>query len=79
MRTTIQLDEHLHKQAKEYALSRGQTFAALVEDALREKLAARAEAGDKKTVRLKTVTGYGIQPGVDIDDNASLLDLMDAK
>lgn len=78
MRTTIQLDDHLHELARQYALANGRTFASLVEEALREKLAKRNVKGKKVCVKLKTVGGRGIQPGVDLDNNAALLDLMDS-
>ena len=31
-----------------------------------------------KPVRLKTVNGDGVRPGVDLDDTAALLDLMES-
>lgn len=79
MRTTIQIDDNLHKIAKEYALSKGQTFTELVEDALREKLLSRAKTRKKTPVKLKTVGGNGLHRGVDLDDSASMLDLMDTE
>jgi hypothetical protein len=79
MRTTIHLDDNLHKLAKEYALSHGQTFTELVENALREKLMAKADARKRAPVKLKTVGGRGLHRGVDLDDSASLLDLMNSE
>ncbi len=77
MRTTIRLDEQLLKKAKEYAMANGKTFTATVEEALREKLMERPSAKTKRTIKLKTVNGKGIKPGIDLDDSASLLDFMD--
>lgn len=77
MRTTIQLDDHLHELARQYALANGRTFTSLVEEALREKLMKRTPKAKKACVKLKTVGGKGIQHGVDLDNNAALLDLMD--
>lgn len=77
MRTTIQLDDHLHEMARRYALNSGRTFASLVEEALREKLAIRTKRVGSTRIRLKTVGGRGILRGVDLDSNAALLDLMD--
>lgn len=77
MRTTIQLDDHLHELARQYALANGRTFASLVEEALREKLLKRDTKPKKVRVKLRTVGGKGIQPGVDLDNNAALLDVMD--
>jgi len=78
MRTTVRLDEHLLKQAKQYAAASGKTLTAVLEDALREALARRNTATPRKSVRLRTCDGTGVLPGVDIDDSGSLLDLMES-
>ena len=44
MRTIISLDDDLHRRAKAYAAKTGTTLTALVEEALRAKLAARPRA-----------------------------------
>ena len=77
MRTTIRLDDQLLAKAKKYALSRGTTFTAIVEDALREKLMERSPAKKQSAVKLKTVNGKGTHAGIDLDDSSSLLDVMD--
>lgn len=77
MRTTIRLDDQLLEKAKQYALAHGTTFTAIVEDALREKLMARPPAKKQSNTKLKTVNGNGVNPGIDLDDSASLLDAMD--
>jgi hypothetical protein len=76
MRTTVRLDEHLLQQAKQHAVASGMTLTAVLEQALRESLARRPAAGRLAPVRLKTFRGSGVRPGVDLDDSASLLDLM---
>jgi len=54
-------------------------------DVLRRGLAAleaqtrHAAAGRAEARPLPTFAGEGLQPGVDLDDTASLLDLMDAR
>jgi hypothetical protein len=77
MRTTVRLDDHLLAQAKKHAAETGKTLTSVLEQALRESLARRSslKAG-AKPVRLKTVKGSGVRAGVDLDDSASLLDLM---
>jgi len=77
MRTTIRLDEQLLEKAKQYALTHGTTFTATVEDALREKLMNRTVYKKKAPIKLKTVKGNGINAGIDLDDSASLLDVME--
>ena len=75
MRTTVRLDDELLTRAKRAALERGTTLTAVIEDALRRALApglARSES-----VVLPSFRGDGLQPGVDLDDSANLLDVMD--
>ena len=76
MRTTIRLDDQLLEKAKQYALAHGTTFTAIVEDALREKLMNRPLTKKQSHVKLKTVKGKGVNAGIDLDDSASLLDVM---
>jgi hypothetical protein len=79
MRTTIRLDEELLKDAKRAAADSGRTLTQLIEDSLREKLARSRETKKRKKVVLPTFKGNGLQPGVDLDDSAALLDLMEGK
>jgi hypothetical protein len=78
MRTTIRMDDQLLREAKEYAARKGMTLTRLIEDAVRELLARSRQARVREPVCLPTFDGEGLQPGVDLDDTASLLDLMDA-
>ena len=77
MRTTIQLDDQLLLEAKQYAAQTGRTLKAVIEDALREALARTEATRPQIRVPLKTFRGRGVQPGVDLDDTSSLLDLME--
>ena len=76
MRTTIRLDDELLARAKRDALARGLTLTAVIEDALRRTLVPERDR-PRAPLDLPTVRGDGLQPGVDLDDSASLLDLMD--
>ncbi len=78
MRTTVRLDERLLAEAKKYAAESGRTLTSVLEDALRQTLARRRARPRAKPIRLKTVTGNGVRPGVDLDDSASLLELMES-
>ena len=78
MRTTVRLDEHLLAEARQYAAKSGRTLTAVLEDALRETLARRRAPGKRKSVHLRTMKGSGVRPGVDLDDTASLLELMES-
>lgn len=79
MRTTIRIEDHLLGQAKKLAAATGRTLTQVIEDALREVLARRRATPRRGAVRLPTVAGQGVQPGVDLDDSAALLDLMDRR
>ena len=76
VRTTIRLDDDLLARAKRAAVDRGTTLTAVIEDALRRALAP-TPAAPREVVTLPTFKGDGLQPGVDLDDSAALLDVMD--
>jgi len=78
MRTTITLPDELLAQIKRLAAASRSTVTALIEDALREALAKRRGRRQNKRVDLKTYGKQGLLPGVDLDDTASLLDLMES-
>lgn len=78
MRTTIRLDDDLLREAKQHAAATDRTLTSLIEEALRALLARShrdAELPDRVT--LPTHRGDGLQPGVDLDDSAELLTLME--
>lgn len=76
MRTTIRLDDGLLRQAKEIAARSDRSVGAVIEEAVRESFARRARDSREGRVALPTFRGRGLQPGVDLDDSAGLLDLM---
>lgn len=77
MRTTLNVDDTLMQEVKVLARRSGKTLTAVVEDALRERLARRAVPVRRAKLKLHTVDGHGLQPGVDLDDSAGLRDIMD--
>ncbi len=77
MRTTVKLDDRLLAEAKQVAARSGGTLSEVIEDALRQVFARRATGTARKPVKLRTFRGTGLQPGVDLDSSAALLDLMD--
>jgi hypothetical protein len=77
MRTTVRLDDQLLRRAKQYALAHGETLTAVLERALRELLARREAPKPIKRLELVTFKGRGIRAGVDLDDSASLMDVME--
>lgn len=77
MRTTLRLDDDLLYRVKQLALQSGKTMTVVIEDALREVLARQDSTQVRKPARLTTVSGNGLQPGVDLDDSARLLAVME--
>jgi hypothetical protein len=77
MRTTIRIDDELLAEAKKRAADRRTTLTALIEDSLRESLARRTPREIRKPFRIKGFGRGGLQPGVDLDDSAALLDRME--
>jgi len=75
MRTTIRLDENLLRELKEVALATETTMTSLIEQALREALARRKEPVRQAPSLPRFNSPF--QPGVDLDSNERLLDLMD--
>jgi predicted transcriptional regulator len=77
MRTTVRLSDQLLAQAKKRAADSGRTLTAVIEDALRQSLQRRPAAKRPSSVKLRTVKGSGVRPGVDLDDSSALLDAME--
>lgn len=78
MRTTVRLDDALLNQAKREAAKRNQTLTSLIEQGLPLVLAeSRSTRSKRPRVVLPTSGKGGLQPGVDISNNAALLDLME--
>jgi hypothetical protein len=77
MRTTIRIDDQLLVEAKKLAATTGRTLTAVIEDALRAAIAQTPPSRRRPRTKLTTYRGRGLQPGVDLDDAASLLDLME--
>jgi hypothetical protein len=76
VRTTIDLPDDLLTAAKERAAREGRSLSEVVADAVRSSFSRTAPA-DREPFELPTFNGGGLQPGVDLDDSAALLDLME--
>jgi len=76
MRTTVRLDPALMAEVKRLAASTNRTLTAVIEDALRE-VVARRQRRSRRPVSLTVFDGNGVRPGIDIDDTAALMDVMD--
>ncbi len=77
MKTTLHIDDRVAAAAKRYAQAEGTTLTAVVNNALKQFLMPKARAAkEHHELRLKT-RATGPQPGVDLEDRASLYDMMD--
>lgn len=77
-RTTIRLDDHLLAKVKELAARSNRTMTAVIEDALREVIARQNQPQTPThELDLPTYGQGGLRPGVDIDNSAALLDIME--
>lgn len=77
MRTTIRINDQLLRDAKALAANMGCSLTSLIEDGLRQKLAHQTTDSGQNPIKLKTVSGRGLRPGVDLDDSAKMLDLLE--
>ena len=74
----MRLDDELLREAKRYASENDMTLTALMDEALREKLARGVRPTKTAAPELPTYRGHGLQQGVDLGDSAALLDLMES-
>lgn len=78
MRTTIMLPDELYRDVKATAAGQGRTVTSFVEEALRTALRVLDEPPPREPYVIRPFGGGGLMPGVDLDDNSALLDLLDA-
>lgn len=79
MRTTVRLPDDLLKAAKQHALDTDRTLTEVIEHALRLSLSLDDGNMVREPVVLPTYGSGGLRPGVDLDDSAALLDLMEGE
>ena len=78
MRTTIDVNDTLLRAVKTHAAREHQTLKETFERALRAYLTRPAQAPTEAPL-IPVFRGQGIQPGVDLTDNAALQAIMDAE
>ncbi|MDA1128212.1 MAG: DUF2191 domain-containing protein [Chloroflexi bacterium] len=77
MRTTIRINDQLLREAKAHAALMGCSLTSVIEDALRQALSPQTASPRRDRITLTTVSGRGLRPGVDLDDSAKLLDMLE--
>ena len=75
--TTVRLNPAITRRAKAYAKANDLTFTAVMERALAAYLAQPRSGSRTAKVRIPSSGTGGVLPGVNLDDNAQLLDIMD--
>ena len=78
MRTTINLDDDLLREAKKQAALSDRSLSAFITDAVREAVAVRTSGEEAEPVHLVTVKGE-LLPGVNYDSFASMNDLAESR
>ena len=76
MKTTLNLNDQILRQAKGQAERDGLTLTKFVEDALREKLMAGNDRRPPFRLKMTTVRGFA-PPNVDVSDREALYDVLD--
>jgi Ribbon-helix-helix protein, copG family len=79
-RTTIRLDDELMDQVRREAERRNATVTSLLEQGLRLLLAqSQSRVARARVVLPVSPRRGGVLPGVDLDDSASLLDIIEGR
>lgn len=78
MRTTLDFDERLLREAKKRAAETGETLTSLIERSLRAYLQPRADRAKKYRLRLLVKKGRPV-PGVHWDDRDSIYERMEGR
>ncbi|MBJ7347235.1 MAG: hypothetical protein JHC87_01540 [Thermoleophilaceae bacterium] len=74
-RTTVTLDAHLLQDVKQRAAKQAVTLSEYVEESLRIRILKQAEPSGP--IVFHTIPGGHLQPGVNINNNASLQEILD--
>ena len=77
MRTTIRMNDNLLKQAKIEAARRHISLTAFIEEAVEQKLHAAVGVEVVNDFEIITYGSGGVNKGVDLNDSAALLDMME--
>jgi hypothetical protein len=79
-RTTVRLDDALLGRARKEAERRGVTLTSLIEQGLELALRRPLTISEHERVRLPVSQARGgVRPGVELDNSASLLDVMEGR
>jgi hypothetical protein len=77
VQTTIQIDDDLLALATKVARENGCDLSHLIQESLRDKITPTPPLLPQPPIRLTTVGGKGVRPGVDLTNSAALLSVME--
>jgi hypothetical protein len=75
MRTTVRLPDELYGEVRRRSLEQGRTVTSFIEQALRAALNENSSPAEQ--FQVQPFAGNGTRPGIDLDDSAGLLDMME--
>ena len=80
MKVTVDIGPYLIEEAKDVAAESGKSLDEVISDALCESLnTRRANQQAPRNGKMPTWPGGRVRPGVDLDSNAELLELMESE
>jgi hypothetical protein len=79
MQTTLRLDARLLGQARQAALTRGESLNSFMVAAVRQEIVRQPRQRVVRPARLATCRGRGLQAGVNLDDSGALLERMEGR
>jgi hypothetical protein len=77
MEAIIHIDDQLFARAQEAAAAAGQSVDAVIAQALTATLPQEPQPSSKKEFCFTRYRGKGLMPGVNLDNSAELLDIME--
>ena len=77
MRTTVNIDDSALALGKAHAAETGRSLGEVVSDALRSTLAGSKASEIADLPKLPSFGSGGPRPGVDLNDNAQIQDIVD--
>jgi hypothetical protein len=78
VKTTLLLDDEIHRQAKQAAARLGIPLTRFIEEAIRLRISSDAGRRAEPVCPLPICTMKGgLRPGIDLDNTAELLEVLD--
>ena len=78
MKTTLLLNDEVHRQAKQASARLGIPLTRFIEEAIRLRISTEATRSAAPVRRLPVCKSKGgLQPGVDLDNTAEILNILD--